>query len=72
MPEYTDTDSDPSLEQLLLEVYKVVRETHEIVLDLQARQKQMDARQQVIKAEIEEAPPPPQIGSFATGYQKEK
>jgi DNA polymerase sigma len=58
------------LEKLLTEVLKVVSEIKEVVLDLQQRQKEMDARQQVIKHEIEDAPANQPMGSFATGYQK--
>jgi DNA polymerase sigma len=66
MPAY----SEPHLEELLTEMFKMVSEIKEVVLDLQQRQKEMDARQQVIKHEIEDAPANQPIGSFATGYQK--
>ena len=66
MPAY----SESHLEELLTEMFKMVSEIKEVVLDLQQRQKEMDARQQVIKHEIEETPANQPIGSFATGYQK--
>jgi hypothetical protein len=43
----------------------------EIVLDLQARQKQMEIRQQAIKGEIEETAPPV-VGSFGSIDSGEK
>lgn len=64
MPEYTNPDHDPTLEQLLSAVYKEVLEIKEIVLDLQVRQKTMDLRQQKIKTEIEEHEQPLMKGLY--------
>jgi hypothetical protein len=63
-------DSSPSQKQLLTAIYGTVSEIKDIVLDLQTRQKEMDARQLAIKEEIKDAPAMKPIGSFATGYQK--
>ena len=57
MPDdYTDPDQDPTVEQLLSALIGVVYQIRDVVLDLQARQKEMDARQQAIKQKVEEAP----------------
>jgi hypothetical protein len=66
MPKYSTTN----LEERLAETHQVVLEIKDVVLDLQTRQKEMDARQQAIKKEVEDAPAMKPIGSFATGYQK--
>jgi DNA polymerase sigma len=67
MPSFTDTDD---LKERLAQTYAIVLEIKDVVLDLQTRQKTMDARQQAIKEEIKDAPAMKPIGSFATGYQK--
>jgi hypothetical protein len=70
MPDYIDPD--PTVQQLLLKVYKELCVVKEVVLDLQARQKKMDERQQAIRKDFDQSSASDIKGSFATGYEKEK
>ena len=70
-------DEDPvviprkgNLEPLLLEIHQTVKATHDIVLDLQVRQKVMDERQREIRKDFDESGASDPKGSFGTGYQK--
>jgi hypothetical protein len=49
------------------EVLELLREIRDVVLDLQTRQKEMDARQQVIKKDVEASP----VMQTTSLYQKE-
>jgi hypothetical protein len=56
-------DSEPSVSQLLNQIYGIVSRIESRLADMEERQKAMEARQVVIKQDVEHQPV---VGSFAS------
>jgi hypothetical protein len=59
-----DPDWEPTVTELLKEVYDVVTEINARLAGMEVRQKGMEERQKVIKSDIDEAPEAPLQGGF--------